>query len=82
MEKLLQEVTGATAFGMGGLLLLFRAYDVQKLAMRRQARGAIKVNPLAGFVRTGSFISWLHLLGAIFLVAALVLLIVAYQRMR
>jgi len=82
MEKLVQAVTGAMVFGIGGLLLLFRAHDVQKVAIRRQTRGAIRVNALAGFVRTGSFISWLHVTGALCLMAALILLVVAYQRMR
>ncbi len=82
MEKLVQAVTGAMVFGIGGLLLLFRAHDVQKVAIRRQTRGAIKVNALAGFVRTESFVSWLHLMGVMCLMGALVLLIVAYQQMR
>jgi type II secretory pathway component PulF len=83
MEKLLQALAGALVFGFGGLVLLLRARQVQELAIRKQAQDwTARFNPFAGFVRTPSFLSWLHLLGILFSGAAVILLIVAYQRVR
>ena len=76
-------LAGIVIFGGGGFLLLFRAKEIQRIAIRRQDSSVTgKLNPFGGFVRRSSYVSMLRLFGLLCVMAALVFVRLLYQRVR
>jgi hypothetical protein len=83
MGTLLDAFAGILVFGGLSIWMLFRAHDIQRIAIRRQdSSWTGRINPFGGFVRGASFVSMLRLLGALCAMAAMLFLRIAYQMVR